>query len=146
MVGTYQINLTIKKENKMKKLFVVFVMLITFGITGCASFNVNNTITNGAIAGIGLILANNPTYKADVCKNLIALQNALNADCCWNDYLITINNTFKYNDKYKVMTNYIITMLQSDKPILGMINMSDGDKTNIKADLEAIIIGIGCNK
>lgn len=126
----------------MRKLMVLLTMCVL--LVGCASFKVNSVATNSAIMGISMALQNNPSHRDNVCKGLVALNEALKADCCWKDYIVTINSTFAYDAKYKPYAVFIISMLDDSAPLLDGIKMGDGDKANIKAALDKIVIGIGC--
>lgn len=130
----------------MKKVSMLFVLMLCFTmLTGCAAvsrFDINKGIQSAAIAGLDAVLKNNPSHKADVCKDFTALTDALAADCCWDTYLLQINSTF--TPKYSGYAAIVINMLNDDAPILGMVNMSDTDKANIKKDLAAVVAGIGC--
>ena len=134
---------------KMKKLFVVLMCILMF--TGCAAnnmisrFDVNKAAVSVASTSIGFALINNPQIdKAKVCANFLVLDNLLLAPCCWSDYLIQINNQFSYSPALKLIAGDLVDMLNTDAPLLGSVNMGDGDKTNIKKDFDAVTARIGC--
>lgn len=127
------------------KRVVLFIVVFAFAVMafGCTSFNANKVAEGTAIGVMQAALNNNPSYKPKVCEGLVALDNALNADCCWKDYLQTINNT--WNDpKYSPYAAGIITVLSDDAPLLSYVNMSDTDKANIRKILGDVTGGIGC--
>lgn len=131
---------------KMKKIFAaILFVVVMLAFTGCAlnRFNVSDVAQSAAEAGISAALANNPDQRTAVCTNLNALDEALNAQCCWKDYLVTISKSFN-QPKYEPYAIFVIRMLKDDAPLLDFVDMSDGDKANIRKVITNVATDIGC--
>jgi hypothetical protein len=125
---------------------IMFVLVILM-FTGCAwnRFNLTDTAQGLGEATIAATLANNPSQKEGVCNGLVNLVLLLEAPCCWKDYMLEIPKAFN-QPGYQPYAVFITRMLKSDAPVLDYINMSDGDKANIKSVFSNISTDIGCKK
>lgn len=123
----------------MKKLLVVFAMLVAFMFSGCTGLNTSvavNVVTDTAFV---LALQNNPSYKVPVVVALEEIKAFLSGSLTYDDLIIQITKSF--GPKYAVIGVVLSGYIAEDKPLFETyLPMLESYKVGILTKIDRFIL------